>query len=282
MDIPLSTETRYLRMQIDSKLIWNPHFDIVTKKAKQYLCLMVNKLSKHWGPKPHLVKWVYNAIVKPRITYGALVWAQSIKTIGKKQKLAQITRLAALMLTPTHKKAPTAALEIIHDIMPLELSLQETAVNTFRRLKLTDNTAWVNKTRKNKSITPHLGFLKELLAKATSLNTDTESTCTDIEDKGYWITIDNHKGKHNPIPAQLNIYTDGSRTKQGAGAGFIVMRGKSEILYSQSINLTNDASIFQAELIAIQEAANFLTLSGLGDNEYIKFFSDSDKQLYRP
>ena len=119
IDIPMSLETRYLGIQIDSKLTWNTHFNITVTKAKRYLCQLVGALSKYWGPQPKLVKWIFTAVVKPRITYGALVWAHSIQTISKKQRLGQINRLAAMMLTPTRKNAPTAALEIIHDLIPV-------------------------------------------------------------------------------------------------------------------------------------------------------------------
>ena len=53
-DIPLSLETRYLGVQIDSKLTWNSHFDITVTKAKRYLCQLVGALDKYWGPKPRL------------------------------------------------------------------------------------------------------------------------------------------------------------------------------------------------------------------------------------
>ena len=76
----MSLETRYFGIQIDSILTWNTHFT----KAKRYQCQLVGALSKYWGPK--LVKWVFKAVVKPRITYAALVWAHSIQTISKKPK----------------------------------------------------------------------------------------------------------------------------------------------------------------------------------------------------
>ena len=70
--------------------------------------------------------------------------------------------------------------------------------------------------------------------------------------------INNEKGKTKPIPSQINVYTDGSKIKQGAGSGYVVLSGKDRVLNTQSINLTGEASIFQAELIAIQEAAKYL------------------------
>ena len=127
----MSFETRYLGVQIDSKLTWNSHFNIAVIKAKRYLCQLVGALSKYWGPRPKLVKWIFTAVVKPRITYAALVWAHRILTISKKQRLGQINRLAAMTLTPTRKNAPTSALEIIHDLIPLELALQKTALNAY-------------------------------------------------------------------------------------------------------------------------------------------------------
>ena len=79
-----------------------------------------------------------------------------------------------------------------------------------------------------------------------------------IGDKNYWITINNKTGKTKPISSQINVYTDGSKTKQGAGSGYVMLSGKDRVLHTQSINLTGEASIFQAELIAIREAANHL------------------------
>ena len=245
MEIQMSSETRYLGVQIDDKLHWNSHFNITVIKAKRYLCQLVGSLDKYWGPRPKLVKWIFTAVVKPRLTYAALVWAHSIQTISKKQRLGQVNRLASMMLTPTRKNAPTAALEIIHDLIPLELALQETALNAYHRSKLMSQAEWTNHKAKNHSVTPHLKFLKNTAAQATGLRQDTETINESIEDKQYWVTVDNRKGKAKPIPSQINVYTDKSKTKQGAGSGYVILRAKTDVLHTQSINLTGEASIFR-------------------------------------
>ena len=162
-----------------------------------------------------------------------------------------------MMLTPTRKNDPAAALEITHDLIPREFALQEAALNAYHRLKLTDQAKWVNNKAKNHSILRHLKFLKNTDMKGTGTRTDTETIAEDIEDKNYWVTISNKKGKSKPIP-QLNVYADRSKTKQGAGSGYVILSGKDKVIQTQSINLTGEASIFQAELIAIQEAATHL------------------------
>ena len=100
-----------------------------------------------------------------------------------------------------------------------------------------------------------------------------------IKDKNYWITINNKKGRTKPIPSQINVYTDGSKTEQGAGSGYVILSGKEVVLHTQSINLTGEASIFQAELIAIQEAATHLYTHEDTQGLYIKIFSDSQAAL---
>ena len=57
------------------------------------------------------------------------------------------------------------------------------------------------------------------------------------------------------------------------------MSGKDKVVQTQSINLSVSASIFQAELIAIQEAAKYLLLHEETEGTYIKFFSDSQAAL---
>ena len=47
IDIPMSLETRYLGIQIDSKLTSNTHFNITVTKAKRYLCQLVGAISKY-------------------------------------------------------------------------------------------------------------------------------------------------------------------------------------------------------------------------------------------
>ena len=138
---------------------------------------------------------------------------------------------------------------------------------------------WTGNKAKNHSAIPHLKFLKNIDKIATGTRMDMETITENIKDKSYWISISNKKGKAKPMPSQINAYTDGSKTKQGAGSGYVMMKGKDNVLQTQSINLTGVASIFQAELIAIQEAAEYLRLNEHNQGLYIKFFSDSHAAL---
>ena len=65
---------------------------------------------------------------------------------------------------------------------------------------------------------------------------------------------------HEPVALSCNCLGS-SIDKKGASSGYVILKGKGDVLHTQSISLTGHASIFQAELIAIQEAAEHLTVN---------------------
>ena len=95
----------------------------------------------------------------------------------------------------------------------------------------------------------------------------------------YHIIIDEAAGCLKPKLSQINVFTDGSKTKQGVGAGFIVMRGKQQVVTTESITLNKEATVFQAEAVAIERAARFLINHSETRDKYIRIFSDSQAVL---
>ena len=122
-EVNYSYETKYLGVLIDSKLLWTKHFNNITTRAKQYMMQMMGALCKKWGPKPRLVRWIYTAIVRPRLSYAAMTWSHSINQKTKLRKLTQINRLASMMMAPARRSTPTRALELINHLMPLDIYL---------------------------------------------------------------------------------------------------------------------------------------------------------------
>ena len=99
-----------------------------------------------------------------------------------------------------------------------------------------------------------------------------------IWDRCYTVNSGSYSHTGYPIQSLINIYTDGSKTDDHVGCGFVIYRGNYEIL-SSSIRLPEYCTVYQAEVMAIQlaaqEAQNIL---GPRDS-YIKLFSDSQAAL---
>ena len=85
--VPFSDSTRYLGVMLDNKLNWSNQWSKVIKQAKQYLFMIIPKLSKKFGPQPKYVKWIYTAIIRPRIMYAFFTWGHSI---GQGQRLKDL------------------------------------------------------------------------------------------------------------------------------------------------------------------------------------------------
>ena len=91
--------------------------------------------------------------------------------------------------------------------------------------------------------------------------------------KLYTINVDSFITNTLPIQSQLNIYTDGSKTKAHVGAGFSIMRG-NEVILEGKRRLPDEATVFQAELMAIKMAMFDLAGSLGNEDRYVKLFSD--------
>ena len=111
--IPFSPTMRYLGVTLDAQLTWEPHKNKILKNAKFNLIKLNQKFSKAWGPKPHISKWIYTGIVRPKLTYASMIWGHSLSIKRNCVLFDKINRLAMHMIIPVRKSISTSALEVI-------------------------------------------------------------------------------------------------------------------------------------------------------------------------
>ena len=75
------------------------------------------------------MKWGYTGLVRPVLTYGAMIWGHAALTRTNTDKLRKLNRLAANTITAVRRSNPTRALEIIYELTPLHLLIQQTGIN---------------------------------------------------------------------------------------------------------------------------------------------------------
>ena len=148
-------EVKYLGVTVDSKLSWNKHIQNITTRAKKYLFTQRGAVQKSWGPKPNLIRWIYTAIVRPRIAYASISWGHTLKLEGRKDMLNKLNRLAAAMITPVRRSTPIKALEIIYDLIPLHLFCQQEALASMHRNSEVTNLKWLGQSKTCKSYIGH-------------------------------------------------------------------------------------------------------------------------------
>ena len=177
------------------------------------------------------------------------------------------------MITLTRKSISPKCLEIIYDILPLKLHLEHSAISSYTRLKevLTDTMHPKTHIAHWKQRITNLGIHIPETDKITKLNLHNKFVVnTQTFGPEY---------KKYLMHSQLNVYTDGSKTNTGTGAGYVVFDQK-EMIHKDYIPLAPTATVYQAELLAIKYAAVFLhKMKKTLKPKYVKFFSDSRAAL---
>ena len=119
-EIEFVTEYKYLGVIFDPKLSFMTHVKAVANKAKAAIMSSRKTISKHWGLSPNSTRWLYASMIRPIMCYGSLVWSSRL-TQAATAELYKVQRLALMMITGASKSTPTATLEVICHIMPLDL-----------------------------------------------------------------------------------------------------------------------------------------------------------------
>jgi hypothetical protein len=86
-----------------------------------------------------MVYWIYNAMVRPIITYAANIWWPRVKLKISQAELGKLQRLSCLGITGAMRTAPTAAMEVLLGLPPLHLQVEAEARIGNYRLRCNDH-----------------------------------------------------------------------------------------------------------------------------------------------
>ena len=275
--IDYTHQARYLGVILDNKLLWTKQLEHATRRAKQFLFMLKNVISKKWGPKPKYMKWAYTAIVQARLFYGCIVWGPSLRQKGNLEKIDNINKLAVALLSNTRRSTPRLSLEVMYNLPPNHLLIIREGLLSLTQNRYVIHSNWKPKNKKM-TFTGHVRYWER---KAIQYDLDlegTDKTRQTIWDRGYTVNERSFLSAKYPIQSGINIYTDGSKTDAHVGSGSVIYRGTTEIS-SDSIRLPDYCTVYQAEVMAIELAAKEALRLLKPHDIYIKLFSDSQAAL---
>ena len=277
--------TKFLGITLDSKLNFKLHIEQRTTQAIRKLLALKSTMGTTWGTSPKTTKWLYTAIIRPALDYGAIVWCP---TLNKKYITQQFRKVQNFALKITTGASPTSAqadLNIITDTNDIIAHLQGKCVSTATNIKCNNN--WTNETPTNNG---HVHYIQNLQNK---INTGKEkwdlTTQTLTLDKNY-TTVTPKASEHQQYHDNtrilqsnenlLHCYTDGSKDEHGnTGSGVHIKAKANQIIETnRKYKLTAHTTVFQAEIIAIQKAAETLTEYNI-TGEQIYIWSDSKSAI---
>ena len=135
IQIPFSDQAKYLGILLDKKLTWKTNLEERIRKAQVAWYTCRKCIGKKWGINPAITRWIHITVVRPILTYGAVVWWQCLKKVTFAAKLSRLQRTVCIGITGAMRTTPTAALEVIVNLCPLDLFIKGIAAQSAMRLK---------------------------------------------------------------------------------------------------------------------------------------------------
>ncbi|XP_035215840.1 uncharacterized protein LOC118189366 [Stegodyphus dumicola] len=251
------SQLKYLGVIIDNRLNWIRHLHHIHQKVVSLTNNMRRTTGMYWGIRPDMLKIWYRTITAMVILYGSSAWGIHLNG-NLRMKLSSIQRLQLLMITKAYRTTSTDSLQVLAGLLPLDLVVdREAAQARILRIK-EDFILWGT----NYRACDYEDHSPRSLGHPADINYDDKVTIVTIE---------------SLIPArhEICLYTDGSKTELGTGSGFCVMRGNT-ICYTWSQRLSDYNSVFQAELVAIKAALDYIKQNLTGP---VRILSDSTSSL---
>ena len=248
-EIQLAQTVKYLGVHFDSKLTWKHHIQEQYQKSCRLLWCCRNAIGKTWGLSPKRIYWMYTSIIKPILMYACIVWWPRLNFANSRKLLTQIQRLGCLSITGAMSTTPTAALEAILNLPPIHLEVKRKAANDAYRLDTIG--AW-----KGGQSNGHASIWKFLEKHPVALMPTDHMVSRFVFEKTYTVVITEREewstsGHESFQITDLIIFTDGSVTEDGSGAGVFSENPIIELARP----LGKMTTIFQAEIYAISLAA---------------------------
>lgn len=224
---------KYLGMMIDNRLSWNDHVDYIIKKTSNTSLKMTRMVRSTWGLSSDNMHLLYTAAIEPIITYSASVWAEGANQKKNARKLLSCQRYFLIRLARAYRTCSGAALTTLTGIMPIDVRLGE-----LRDIYLAKKDYCSNIVAEDR--------IAQIPLTMSSLAHPSERTRERCLTHPQSMSSD-----------QFNIYTDGSKSENGVGSAFAAFFDE-HLLTTKKFKLYKLCSVFQAELLAINEATEWL------------------------
>ena len=279
-DIEMKESTKLLGITLDNKLSWNEHIIKQCKKAKGILMQCRRAVGPTWGFTPKTMKWIYTAVVRPSLAYGATIWINGLKTKRNRNLLTSVQRLGNILITGAMPSTASSALDKITGLVPIENWLEEEAAKGALRLKISGHWEQAPMINSKGNLTSHIKLNNEILKSVPILNEEQDAITSQLSiDNNFTVDIP-QRDLYEELPVDvttINCYTDGSKIEEDVGAAVYITHNK-ETKHEESTHLGKNSTVFQAETYAVGQAATLLLQAGT-NNQNIVINCDSQSAI---
>jgi hypothetical protein len=127
-------EMKYLGIYLDSKFNFNAHMDYTVAKLITVINILARTAKLQWGLGHKALKTIYEGVVVPILTYGALVWVDVIWKNRTVTKYKRIQRLMNIKIAKAYRTVSYDASYIIAGVQPIQITIEQ-KVQTYMATK---------------------------------------------------------------------------------------------------------------------------------------------------
>jgi ribonuclease HI/endonuclease/exonuclease/phosphatase family metal-dependent hydrolase len=301
--IAVNDKAKFLGMIFDQKLTWAAHIDYIIGKCNRRINLMRSISGATWGSDKKTLLHIYRTLIRPIIDYGAVAYDNASQT--NKAKLDVIQSKALKICCGAMRGSSVAALQNECGEMPLAYRRLEYQIKNSVKIKTTPNHPGNDILLDHWTL--HYGnFASGREPVAIKVKDYTDNNTENIEPQKHYSTPLWHlkeldidltiaqKIKKSEPPDQIKaialehievynhcvrVYTDGSKIPDSGKttSAFSV----PEYGISFNARISDNLSIYTAELIAIKEAVKWIIKQEKEkpQNKEYAIFSDSKSSL---
>ncbi|GBM94020.1 Putative protein in type-1 retrotransposable element R1DM [Araneus ventricosus] len=242
ISIKITDSLKILGIYIDQKLSWTAHINSLHDKVLTLTSNFNRIIKSDWSVDKNLIKTWYLTTIEKSLLYGASVWGGAL-TKTQADRLHSIQRVFLLKFTRGYRTTSTNVLNVLSGIPPLHI----TAEAVYKKFQI-----WVRHSNRFNNITDSVPLDRNINIKNIPSNIKYISPPEQLSNPDY------------------EVYTDGSRMDEGVGLAVCTFKNnQNSDNFLFKLNIYN--SVFQAELAAIQHAANWAA----SNNYKINIFTDS-------
>lgn len=262
---------KYLGVILDQKLKWVEHVKDKAQKALSAFWICRKAFGRNWGMPSKAVLWLYEAVVRPMMSHGCVVWWPRLNVGTAKKELGELQRLVCICVTGAMRSTATAAMETLMALPPIQMIVQAKAFATADRL--TQNSLWM------RNFDSGHGAIKRLISDRV-FDMPRDRLVQEISFvKHYQVVIPERaewlQGWPEGLPLDGRVgFTDGSKIGEATGAGVYA----PELGCNESFHLGSLASVFQAETFAALRGVQKLVQSD-ETGEKAVICSDSESMI---
>jgi len=255
--LPYVKHFKLLGVIIDHKLHFTEHVKYIAKKSASSFQKLCQAAKPTWGLCPEVIRTMYIGALEPLITYAARVWGtRALKFDTNVNRLNSIQRGILIRMCKAYRTVSAHSLLAITGLLPLDLKIRSLCE--------------IGKVKRQLAIPEYLPPDADCDAPISVLTLPPPperyplKVCIQdapIEDTADW-----------------NIYTDGSKTKDGCGFAFLVINDSAEQIAEKRFKARKYCSVYQTEQNAIVEALRWCQTRQI-TNSAIAINSDSQAAL---